>query len=60
MDCKTQNTDHYHWNCIADPVISWYGGHQVNYDVLSYLPDTLETVKGQDIMVDSLEWEPSP
>ena len=28
MDCKTQNTDHYHWNCIADPVISWYGGHQ--------------------------------
>ena len=25
---------------------------RVNYDVLSYLPDTLETVKGQDIMVD--------
>ena len=25
---------------------------RVNYDVLSYLPDSLETVKGQDIMVD--------
>lgn len=25
---------------------------EINYDVLSYLPDTLETVKGQDIMVD--------
>lgn len=25
---------------------------RTNYDILSYLPDTLETVKGQDIMVD--------
>ena len=25
---------------------------KVNYDLLSYLPDTLETVKGQDILVD--------
>ena len=25
---------------------------RVNYDLLSYLPETLETVKGQDIMVD--------
>ena len=25
---------------------------KINYDVLSYLPDSLETVKGQDIMVD--------
>ena len=25
---------------------------RVNYDLLSYLPDTLETVKGQDIIVD--------
>ncbi|MBR1742259.1 MAG: MMPL family transporter [Lachnospiraceae bacterium] len=25
---------------------------KVNYDVLSYLPKTLETVKGQDVMVD--------
>ena len=24
---------------------------RINYDVLSYLPDTLETVDGQDIMV---------
>ena len=52
MDCKTQDTDHYHRNCIADPFISRYGGDRINYDVLSYLPDTLETVEGQDIMVD--------
>ncbi len=25
---------------------------RINYDLLSYLPDSLETVKGQDIMVD--------
>ena len=25
---------------------------RINYDILSYLPDTLETIKGQDIMVD--------
>ncbi|MDC7286554.1 efflux RND transporter permease subunit [Blautia schinkii] len=25
---------------------------RINYDILSYLPDTLETVEGQDIMVD--------
>ncbi len=25
---------------------------RVNYDLLSYLPDSLETIKGQDIMVD--------
>ena len=25
---------------------------RVNYDLLSYLPETLETVKGQDVMVD--------
>lgn len=29
-----------------------YINTKVNYDVLSYLPDTLETVDGQDIMVD--------
>ena len=33
---------------------SFYGmiKTRTNYDILSYLPDTLETVKGQDIMVD--------
>lgn len=25
---------------------------RINYDILSYLPDNLETVKGQDILVD--------
>ena len=29
-----------------------YISTRVNYDLLSYLPDTLETVDGQDIMVD--------
>lgn len=29
-----------------------YINTRVNYDLLSYLPDTLETVDGQDIMVD--------
>ncbi len=29
-----------------------YVSTRINYDVLSYLPNTLETVKGQDIMVD--------
>ena len=29
-----------------------YISTRVNYDLLSYLPDTLETVNGQDIMVD--------
>ena len=29
-----------------------YVNTRINYDVLSYLPDHLETVKGQDIMVD--------
>ncbi|MDO4168073.1 MAG: MMPL family transporter, partial [Eubacteriales bacterium] len=29
-----------------------YISTRVNYDLLSYLPDTLETVEGQDIMVD--------
>ena len=28
---------------------------KVNYDLLSYLPDHLETVKGQDILVDEFE-----
>ena len=25
---------------------------RINYDILSYLPDSLETVSGQDILVD--------
>ena len=29
-----------------------YIATRINYDVLSYLPDTLETVAGQDILVD--------
>ena len=37
---------------------SFYGmiKTRTNYDILSYLPDTLETVKGQDIMVDEVRY----
>ncbi|MDD7402653.1 MAG: MMPL family transporter [Butyribacter sp.] len=34
------------------PATLGYISTRVNYDVLSYLPKTLETVEGQDIMVD--------
>ncbi|MCR5791650.1 MAG: MMPL family transporter [Lachnospiraceae bacterium] len=34
------------------PSVIGYISTRVNYDVLCYLPDSLETVKGQDIMVD--------
>lgn len=34
------------------PSVIGYIATRVNYDILSYLPDTLETVDGQDIMVD--------
>ncbi|RKI40389.1 hypothetical protein D7V86_12130 [bacterium D16-51] len=34
------------------PAVIGYVSTRVNYDVLSYLPKSLETVEGQDIMVD--------
>lgn len=34
------------------PAVFGYVSTRVNYDVLSYLPKSLETVEGQDIMVD--------
>ena len=34
------------------PSIIGYIKTKINYDILSYLPDSLETIKGQDIMVD--------
>lgn len=34
------------------PSVFGYVGTRVNYDVLSYLPNTLETVSGQDTLVD--------
>ena len=33
---------------------------RVNYDILSYLPESLETVEGQDIMVDEFGMVHSP
>lgn len=34
------------------PAILGYIKTRVNYDILSYRPDSLETVKGQDIMIE--------
>lgn len=34
------------------PAVYGYVHTRINYDILSYLPDTLETVSGQDILVD--------
>lgn len=34
------------------PALIGYVSTRINYDVLSYLPDSLETVSGQDTMVD--------
>ncbi len=34
------------------PAVIGYVSTRINYDVLSYLPETLETVEGQDVMVD--------
>lgn len=34
------------------PACIGYVSTRINYDVLSYLPETLETVEGQDILVD--------
>ena len=40
------------------PSVIGYVNTRVNYDILSYLPDSLETVEGQDIMVDEFGWAP--
>lgn len=37
---------------LAVPSLFGYVSTRINYDVLSYLPDSLETVSGQDTMVD--------
>ena len=34
------------------PSVFGYLNTRVNYDVLTYLPDNIETMKGQDILVD--------
>lgn len=34
------------------PAMLGYAGTRVNYDVLTYLPEDIETMKGQDIMVE--------
>ena len=37
---------------LVIPSVIGIANTRVNYDLLSYLPEHLETVKGQDIMVD--------
>lgn len=37
---------------LAVPAVFGYVSTRINYDVLSYLPSSLETVSGQDTMVD--------
>ena len=33
------------------PAVWGYTHTRVNYDILTYLPDTIETIKGQDILM---------
>ena len=30
---------------------------KINYDILVYLPDDIETIKGQNMLTDDLIWE---
>ena len=39
------------------PAVWGYVNTRINYDVLTYLPDNIETMKGQDILVMILEPE---
>ena len=50
----SQVADHhiYSSNPAVDPSVLGYLHTRVNYDILSYLPENIETMKGQDILVD--------
>lgn len=52
MDCQTQSSDVDHRISSNYPSVIGMAKTRVNYDLLSYLPEHLETVKGQDILVD--------
>ena len=39
------------------PSVFGYLNTRVNYDVLTYLPDNIETMKGQDILVNDFGTE---
>ena len=52
MDCQAQDSDADHWILLIIRQSSEWQQRKVNYDLLSYLPEHLETVKGQDILVD--------
>lgn len=42
------------------PATIGYVSTRINYDLLSYLPNSLRTVSGQDTMVENSGWEPFP
>ena len=50
----SQVADHHIYcsNPAVDPSVLGYLHTRVNYDILSYLPENIETMKGQDILVD--------
>ena len=52
MDCKASGVDLDCQRAAYDSVFFGIVNTRVNYDLLSYLPEHLETVKGQDILVD--------
>lgn len=49
---KVKNPDFDHQFSVAHSVFFGYVGTRVNYDILSYLPKDIETMVGQDILVD--------
>ena len=55
MDCKTKILIIIIGIALLIPSYLGMAATRINYDVLSYLPDTLETVDGQDIMVDQFD-----
>lgn len=52
MDSKTPYPDRTDRNFASHSICYWNHKTRINYDILSYLPESLETVKGQDVMVD--------
>ncbi len=52
MDCQTRSTYFVLRDSFTDSVNIGMAKTRINYDLLSYLPEHLETVEGQDILVD--------
>jgi len=50
--CKAPSTDTHSVVLLLIPSIFGFLSTRINYDILSYLPSDIETMKGQDIMLD--------